>query len=70
MNKCTHQFSKEECAELLELATDAAGNLAEVARRTCISRRRLGKIKVGARMNVAEHYALFLLATGRLCHVG
>lgn len=45
MNKYTTQYRYNH---LLERATDEAGNLTALARRTGISRRRLGKIKAGS----------------------
>lgn len=46
---------------LLERAADEAGNLTAVARRTGISRRRLGKIKAGSPPSPNECRILTLL---------
>jgi hypothetical protein len=58
MNKYTTQYNDRE---LLERATDETGNLNEVARRTGISRRRLGKIKAGSPMHTMERQILLHL---------
>ena len=63
MNKYTTRYTY---TELLNRATDEAGNLNAVARRTGISRRRLGKIKAGSPMSPPEIHILTLLAERKL----
>jgi hypothetical protein len=63
MNKYTTGYNN---TDLLARATDEAGNLNAVARRTGISRRRLGKIKAGSTMLPTEMRVLQLLAQRKL----
>jgi DNA-binding phage protein len=63
MNKYTTKYTYPE---LLRQATDEAGNLNAIARRTGISRRRLGKIKAGSPMSSPEIRILQLLADRKL----
>jgi DNA-binding phage protein len=53
-------------SQALHDAVDRAGNLNAVARRTGISRRRLGKIKAGSPMSIHEHTVIELLTQGKV----
>jgi hypothetical protein len=63
MNKYTTKYTNRE---ILDLATDEAGNLMALAKRTGISRRRLGKIKAGSPLHRLELNVLVEIIERRL----
>jgi len=61
-----HRFTLLSHREFLEQAADVTGTYKELAKRTGISRRRIGKIKAGCDMSVAELHAMKLVTEGEL----